>query len=219
MTQLLNQTLNTFKTRNFHISLWFFAFLLIGSLSSCGGDDDPDEMEEEFTIFTNCQYSLDLNGETINREVSFSSSGITCNVLRGDAGSGTGFGATLFSNSFDSEEELVFFRGTINGLTNFEIPTQAQFDALFLIGNIEYTEDGDAGIQISYVGPEGRRWSTDLGAADQTGSEFEILERVADTFQNAYVINLRVRFKCMLYNGTGDSLPCEGTATFKVEAF
>ena len=219
MTQLLDQTIFTRKTRSLPLSYLFISFLFIAGLSSCGSDD-PDEMEEEeFTIFTNCEYSMTLDGETIERETSFSTSGITCNVVRSGAGTGVGFGASLFSNDFSSQEELVFFRGTIYGLMNFEVPQQAQFDALFSIGQYEYTEDGDEGIQISYVSPEGQRWSTDLGSADQTGSEFELLEKVADTFQNSYVINLRVRFNCILYNGTGDSRQCVGTATFKVEAF
>jgi len=189
------------------------AFLVTLALlfQACGGDDTP---EEELTLLSTCKYSIELDGQKLEREEIFDLTGISCNVVTSGAGTGRGYGASLRSN--DSDEILSFFRGTIYNLQFGEKPTLSQFDSLFFIGNYNYTDDAADGIQISYESPNGEKWRTDLGGGDQSDSSFELLDKVSETVSETPVIIARIKFDCKLYNETGDQMTCEGTATIQL---
>ena len=203
----------------------FFFAILSALFLSCGDDAEPEEMmeeeeqQEELTIFTTCRYSMLLDGVKIENEQTFTAAGITCNVVTGGSGLGNGYGASLFSNT--GEESLDFYRGTIFGLQFFDRPTPEQFDSLFFVGEYEFTNGGDSGVDVTYTTPEDEIWSSSNDNADQSASKFELLEKVDSTVvqgsSETYVLNTRVKFNCNLYNMDGAVKKCEGTATFIVQ--
>jgi len=196
--------------------LLLLAIMTFG-LASCGGEDEPNaqENEEELTILSPCKYSINLDGIEIEKELSLDLSGISCNVTFGRENEANSYGATLYSN--DSEESLSFFRGVISNLQFGENPSPEQFDSLFYIGLYDFTEGGNGGIQMSYRSSDNEVWSTSKGMGNQSGSRFELLEKVSETISRTYVINARVQFKCNLFNEAGDMKVCEGTATVAVQ--
>jgi len=203
-----------FKRTYFLLTTILFLSLTI---VSCGDDNPMEENNEaELTINSPCKYSITLAGELIENQASSSFSGLSCNVISSSNSSGNAYGADLFSNN--SEESLSFIRGTIPDLQWFEQPTPIQFDELFDLGLYNYSDQGENGIEVTYTSSEEEVWSTSKGSADQSGSNFELLEKVSETISEIYILNLRVKFKCNLYNSAGDVKTCEGTATFVVQA-
>ena len=195
--------------------LFYLLLLFVLTLgTSCGGDDDT--MEEELTTESLCKYAMEFDEQLIEKELSNEPTGMICNVAIFNAGDGIGYGTSLFSN--DSDEELRFFRGTINIPFN-ELPTTEQFDSLFHVGTYDYTLEGDMGTLIEYTSPDNEVWSTDRGTGNQAGSSFELLEKVSETLPTGYTIIARVKYNCTLYNDAGEAKDCEGTATIQVLAF
>ena len=185
-------------------------------MTSCGDDEIP---EEELTLFSTCKYSVVLDGVTIKREQGSIENGLTCNVVSGGSGAGRGFGSSLISN--DTDERLGIFRGTINGLDFLEAPSGTQFDSLFSIGKYDFSYNGDQGVSMTYESSSKELWTSYSGIGDQSGSEFELLDKVSGTLLNTFVIKARIKFKCNLYrfDETGSPMTCEGTATISLEAF
>lgn len=204
--------------KNYISPFLLLAILMTIGFTSCGGDDEPtDEQknEEELTILSPCKYSIDLDGTSIEKELSLDLSGISCNVTSGRQNGGNSYGASLYSN--DSDEALDFFRGVVYNLQFSESPTPEQFDSLFYIGLYDYTAEGDGGIEITYRTADNEVWSTSNNLTNQSGSRFEMLEKVSETISQTYVINARVQFKCNLFNAAGDMKVCEGTATIALQ--
>jgi hypothetical protein len=109
---------------------------------------------------------------------------------------------------------LVLFNGISAGPndTSLVLKNERMFNG-FEPGLYSYTQDpnNNSGVQIHWIDPTGKTWSTNLGVADQSGSAFQIINRVnLDTSYNTtgitHSIYIRCSFNCTLYDNTGKIL-------------
>ncbi len=111
------------------------------------------------------------------------------------------------SSLVDGTLTLVYFEVVRNGHhflggTNVE---NADFLAYFHAGNYSYTTENINGVAIHYRDSMGVLWGTDMGTANQTGSEFTIVQVREETVVPNYDLKVLSRFHCKLYNGSGQS--------------
>lgn len=182
---------------------------------SCS-DSEEDQQPEPFTILTPCQYSFDFDGQNRSYVSDLNNQESDCSLTSSGDFERT-FGTKI--TSISTPEIFEMEKGYIEFTTFPAIPTPAQLDSFFFIGMHDYAQFADNGVQITYTSIDGENWSTSFGSSEQNGSTFEIVEVVSDTIFNVYVMNLRVKFNCNLYNENGEVKTCEGTAILGMEAF
>lgn len=83
----------------------------------------------------------------------------------------------------------------------------------FQAGSYSYTQDlkNNSGVQIHWIDTTGKTWASEFGSADQSGSAFQIINRVnLDTSYNTtgitHGIYIRCAFNCKLYDNTGKNM-------------
>jgi len=78
------------------------------------------------------------------------------------------------------------------------------FFAFITTGNHPFSDGAVAGVSISYTDINGVVWASDLGSANQSGSNFMIttVENVTQPFGDDYM-SFRATFNVKLYNGSG----------------
>jgi len=93
-----------------------------------------------------------------------------------------------------------------------EQPFDSDLDALITMGSMEYgSEQAERdGVVIQWVDAAGTLWSSDLGAADQTGSSFTVTTNTKIEYQPGQSVYgqyiTRGTFSCTLYDGNGNSI-------------
>lgn len=89
--------------------------------------------------------------------------------------------------------------GTFNYL-GAALPTNSQFFSFFPLGPVTYgdVENNKDLVAITWFDPSGQEWSTFWGA-DQTGSSFNITERLEIPTTGTSSILVRATFTCKLY--------------------
>jgi hypothetical protein len=76
----------------------------------------------------------------------------------------------------------------------------------FTPGTYNFSIENEPGVSIHWMDSTGTMWGTDLGVADQTGSEFTIEASQQDTSFTDYTIKVRAHFNCTFYNSNnGDT--------------
>jgi len=178
------------------------SFMLL-SLASCQKDEDV-----KLSYNTSLYVEASLNGKTMllpegkddYKSIAFSE--------RSTSGTGCLEKQTLvLAKAGDSKKSL--------GVTlHKELETCtvdcATLGAMFETGSYSFAgaasgDDGviEDGVVVFYIDINEKRWSTDQGSADQTGSSFEIIEHEAyeDAGSEA---RTKATFECKLYDGQGN---------------
>ena len=127
------------------------------------------------------------------------------------AGEGGGSATAGYREEQSSQLQQVFSSANIGGYTVVKIlatqPTQcSDLSSIFNLGVQPFgsTINETNGVVVFYVDGSGVYWSTDLGAATQTGSNFEITELSANSGIESEKIT-KATFNCTLYDGNGNS--------------
>lgn len=190
---------NFFKT----LFLLFTASIVI---SSCKKEDpapttEPDPTPTSTTASSAPQFTGSLDGSNVNQTdmyVSYNTSG--------NVGSGSGNPSTLiygFSLLDDSFESVLFVQKGTLLLPNGFYPSNTEFDSFFPLGISNFDATLLNGVAITYTDSSGNLWSTAYGTANQTGSTFEVVDRVSTSYVGDHVMKVKIVTTCKLYNGSG----------------
>jgi hypothetical protein len=191
-----------------------FCLLLI--TGACSKKDDEDSSSSSgnnngggnssITIDSPWQYSAKIDGTTHGKI----DNGVT---IIGSFGGG-GYTATPPDSSLsqyasvlmDSSFTIPYFDITRNG--HYYLGGQADsadFHHFFTAGSYPFTAEDVNGIAVHWWDESGTEWGTDLGSADQTGSELVIDQVKVDSDQFDYILKVLIHFNCKLYDGNGNS--------------
>jgi hypothetical protein len=137
--------------------------------------------------------------------------------------------ATRSTTTYDTtvlEKQSSFFSGdgTISNVADITISQykilpapdtlQKDVDSLFKVGSYSYKKGTyKEGIEIT-IDDAGTTWSTSLGTADQTGSNFIITKREFEASQPYRYVTYG-SFICKVYNGAGNAKLINGTFKLK----
>jgi hypothetical protein len=207
-----------------YLSLVLIAAIL--SLTACGGDDpmmNPDDpMEEEFSVLTPCIFSIDVGGDEFNEEETLTGN-LVCNVssfVSGNSNGTSDFVAGGHLSDFDTDYGLLVSRGTLER-ANGQVPgPDAEFLALFQVGKYPITQEANAGFEVFFEDRNGGKWSSTNDNADQSNSEFEILEVVNEVIFDELNVKIKAKYNCNLYNTiTGEVKASSGTLTLGFKNF
>jgi len=202
---------------NFKLSqMKHYSYLLLMTLivftAGCKKDDNDDDSSSGggtssgITIDSPWQYTITVDGTTYTKtENDADVDGVWSNSteLNTPPDSTTNnYNAALYNN--------------ISGDTYFEIyrnghrylggtAENSEFLAYFDPGNYSYAPENVNGISIRWADSNGDIWGTDMGTADQTGSQFTIDQVKEATGYNYYTIKVLSHFNCKLYNGLGQT--------------
>ncbi|MEO8086636.1 MAG: hypothetical protein ABI763_07450 [Bacteroidota bacterium] len=113
------------------------------------------------------------------------------------------YGSTLM----DGTLTIPYFEVVRNGhhfLGGAEVEN-VDFLAFFQPGTYPFTPELVSGVAIHYTDASGEMWGTDMGSANQTGSEFKIIQVREETVFPDYDLKVLSHFHCKLYNVNGQS--------------
>ena len=89
-------------------------------------------------------------------------------------------------------------------------PIGPEYEAMFHTGSYSFGNREEwtglnpvNGVVVQYYDASGDEWATDLGSADQTGSNFTITSHASNGLGNGYSVT-KATFNCMLYDSTGN---------------
>jgi hypothetical protein len=97
-----------------------------------------------------------------------------------------------------------FSKGILHNYTNIN---NTEFKTFFNLGIYPYSANQSVtdGVNVTWYDENGTEWSTDNGAADQTGSNFQIITVVdAAGTSGYYTIGVTAVFNCKLYDSNGN---------------
>lgn len=188
---------NLFKTL-------FLLFTISIVLTSCNKDEpepEPIPTPASTTASSAPQFTGSLDGGNVNQTDMYVSYNNSANV-----GSGSGDPSTFiygFSLLDDSFESVIFVQKGTHNLPNGFYPSNTEFDSFFPLGTSNFDATLQNGVAITYTDSSGDLWSTAYGTANQTGSTFEIVDRVSTSYFGDYVVKVKIATTCKLYNGSG----------------
>lgn len=133
-------------------------------------------------------------------------------------GSGAGASGGNSSGTFEAEQSVVIANMATQKVSGFTIvkglpkePTECnELEPMFHTGTYPYSKykSGSTGsltdgAVVMHVDENGTVWSSNYGAADQTGSTFEIVEHITNNDGWSKRIS-KARFSCKLYDKQGN---------------
>ncbi|MBI3519687.1 MAG: hypothetical protein HY062_10065 [Bacteroidetes bacterium] len=127
-------------------------------------------------------------------------------IFGGSGSSGTGTGSTSYSSDIDDGNSVTYINISKGTLTyTASAPTDIQYEAFYPISSIPYSVNAANGVEIS-IFINGVEWSTSKGTANQSGSTFNITEKVGYTdLTSTFYVKVKATFSCKVYDGSGAS--------------
>lgn len=188
----------------------FMLFLSGIVLSSCKKEEPtpttetetPDPTPAPVTASSSPQFTGKIDGASVSYVSSYYvdwESGGTVAAVPDPSYFEYGFG--VIDANF--EPVISIKKGTLTVPTS-GYPTNDQFGAFFPLGDCNYDATLQNGVEVFMVDNLGVTWSTKNGSADQTGSTFKILERVAGEFNGDFLVKVKVSVSCKLYDNSGN---------------
>jgi len=194
----------------------YLAFCSVLIFASCSKNDDDDSSPtgnnntggstSALTIDSHWQVKAKLDGADYSKVDGngaygvFSDGGTTASDPDSSI---SNYGSTLT----DANATIIYFEVVRNGqhYLGGTILENADFLAYFQPGIYPFTSEDINGVAIHYTDASGEMWGTDMGSADQTGSEFKIIQVREETVVPDYDIKVLSHFHCKLYNANGQS--------------
>lgn len=120
-------------------------------------------------------------------------------------------------------EDTVAHEGIIinRNFTLVSIPlSDSLFASMFQTGPWSFLATIDGSFNISYVDQNGDQWDTSSGTADQTGSNFNVSEKLVIHKNGRTGVLLKATFNCKLYDSSGHVKNLtNGSAIFQYQNF
>ncbi|WP_462254495.1 hypothetical protein [Ferruginibacter sp.] len=118
----------------------------------------------------------------------------------------SGVGGKNIAGTGTDRNSLYFYKGV--QAIDSNLPLKQQIIAYFVPGQYPYTKiySLTEGIVLIWTDSNGKKWQTDLGTGNQSGSSF-IITKEDFSFLNGIVngIYVKATFTCILYDGLGNS--------------
>jgi len=189
-----------------------FVILLVLFFASCGNDDEnmnPDDTptipmtEEDFFIAKIDGMDVYYEADTDNI---LGFVGTSLQAVGYPDTSTVSFNSSLnyYTPGGDIDPIFLIEKGTLR-FAPAPTPTNEIFKNFLDIGDYSFSQNAEAGFNISWYDEDGEEWSTSLGSAAQGGSSVSIDEINEVTQLYTYYIVATISFSCTLYNEAGQS--------------
>lgn len=193
-------------------------FLSIFCLMACSKEEGPtgeDPLAVQMNLDSPCRFSLTLGNEQLKEEETKVNE-FVCGGYSSLSGFGSGLWDFTTSGSllaYPSLFGLTVTRGTLRAREGDPIP-EDDFAQLFAVGQYPITSNAENGFEIRFVDKNGTEWSSSYIGADQSNSQFEILEVVTglvEIVEEEFTVKIKARYNCTLFDQAGESKESSGT--------
>lgn len=183
-----------------------FALCSVFALSSCGSEEDSVS-----TTTGTLYFQADMNGKTLllpEGKDGYLSKAFVHNEATASGCAEIQHMQVAKSNDIAKSIDISFIERRGSCTTDCAQSKAMLKTGDYNFGSLENKSDViiEDGVVIRYTDVNGKVWSTDFGAGDQSNSSFKVTKVAANTLDNSSQMLTTAEFECMLYDEAGNEM-------------